>query len=144
MVVKDHAVYNRDSHLAFDIYEKGSLRVGIQGRQRGTIVDLGSGEDLEKRYGYRDTGGRPQGFASIHREAGELVILRALYTREFQPLREAALLAGKAEGAESTPVVPGHIYLARIVEGETEIVLAKLRVLAFEPGQFVTIRWERL
>jgi hypothetical protein len=144
MVMKDHAIYNRDSHLAFEIYDKDSLRVGIQGRQSGTIVDLGSADDLEARYSYGETVGKSQGFASIHRESGKLVILKDRRKGEFQPLKEAALLLGKAEGGASAPVVLGHIYLVRIADREAEIVTAKLRVLAFTPGQSVTILWERL
>jgi len=143
MTMKDHEIYNRDSHLAFEIYDKNNLRVGIQGLERGSIVDLGSGDELEARYGYRETVGKSQGFASIHREAGKLVIFQDRQKHTFQPLKEAALL-DKTEEMTSAPVLVGHIYLVRISQAETETVSAKLRVLAFTPGQSVTIRWERL
>jgi hypothetical protein len=143
MVVRDDVVYNRDTHLAFDIYEKDSLRVGVQGLQQGTIVDLGSAEELEARYGYEETVGKSQGFASIHREAGRLVVLKDYRARQFQALREERLLT-RESGSESAAVVVGHIYVVRVIERGAEIVCAKLRVLAFTPGQSVTIRWEGL
>jgi hypothetical protein len=144
MVVRDNVVYNRDSHLAFNIYTKDSIRVGIQGGQRGSIVDLGSADELQSRYGYGETVGKSQGFASIHREAGKFLVLKDYQTREFQPLVEGALLTRDVAGAEFAPVVVGHIYLIRIVEKEAEVVCAKARVLSFTQGQSVTIRWERL
>jgi hypothetical protein len=144
MTMRDHVIYNRDSHLAFEVYAKDNLSVGIQGLERGSIIDLGSADELEARYGYRETVGKSQGFASIHREAGKLVIFQDREKHRFQPLKEAALLLDKTEEMASAPVIVGHIYLIRISKGETEIVSSKLRVLAFTPGQSVTIRWERL
>lgn len=143
MVTQNHRLFNRDSHLAFHIYERNGLRAGIQGSQRGVIVDLGSGDDLQARYGYRETVGRSQGFASIHRDGGKLVISKD-DGRTFQPLKEEAQLSSAEGDLTSAPVVPGHIYVVRIAQDDTEVVTAKLRVLAYTPGQFVTIRWERL
>jgi hypothetical protein len=41
-VVQGNLLYNRDSQLSFDTYERDNFRVGIQGGEVGAIVDLGS------------------------------------------------------------------------------------------------------
>src|SRR5262245_11063799 len=67
-VVQSNLAYNRDSQLSFDTYERNSFRVGIQGGEVGSIVDLGSADELRSRYGYEETVGNVQGFTSIHFE----------------------------------------------------------------------------
>lgn len=84
LVTKDLAVYNRDSHVAFEIYGKDTLGVGIQGWQRGAILDLGSAQELEARYGYKETSAALRG-ASIHRTAGSLVIVARFFVSGARP-----------------------------------------------------------
>jgi hypothetical protein len=143
-VVQDSLLYNRDSQLSFDTYERNSFRVGIQGGEVGAIIDLGSADDLRIRYGYEETVGNVQGFTSIHLEAGSAVIVKDYRTKQFQPLREFEDLGLDLRGRDVAAVVVGHTYLVRITKGRKVNSFAKLKVLAFVPGQYVTIRWARL
>ena len=74
--VQDHRVVNRQSDIDFGNYHAGEFTVGIEGSVQGAIVDLGSVEELRERYGYTETVGGGQGFASIRREGESLVILK--------------------------------------------------------------------
>jgi len=148
-VVEGSLAYNRDSQLSFNTYERDSFRVGIQGGEVGAIVDLGSDDDLQTRYGYKETVGNVQGFTSIHLEAGSAVILKDYRTKQFQPLREYEELGRDVRGQDvrgsnSAAVVVGHTYLVRITQDRKVSSYVKLKVLAFVPGQYVTIRWARL
>ena len=142
-VVQGNLLYNRDSQLSFGTYEKDSFRVGIQGGEVGVIVDLGSADDLRSRYSYVETVGNVQGFTSIHLEDGRAVILKDYRTKQFQPLREFDELERDRRGGDVAAVVVGHTYLVRIRNGKVNSY-AKLKVLAFVPEQYVTIRWSRL
>jgi len=76
-VFQDGEPRNRCSHIEFDAYKMGSLSVGIEGGELGRIIDLGSDDDLSKQYGYQQTVGKGQGFASIEFRDGKLVIMKA-------------------------------------------------------------------
>jgi hypothetical protein len=143
-VIQGSLLFNRDSQLSFDTYTKDSFRVGIQGGEQGGIVDLGSADQLRSRYGYSETVGNVQGFTSIHLEDGRALILKDYRTKTFQPLREFDELGRDRVGGDTAPVVVGHTYLVRIKEDGKVKINAKLKVLAFVPGQYVTIRWSRL
>ena len=143
-VFQDHVAKNRDSHIAFNTYNKDSFRVGVQGSDRGVILDLGTDVELRSRYEFADTVGNSQGFASIHVEQGRALIGKDYRTGQFQPLKEFEDLARAREDMEVAPVVLGHIYLVRIHSLGKESMYAKLKVLAFVPGESVTIRWVRL
>ena len=142
--VQGSLAYNRDSQLSFDTYERDSFRVGIQGGEVGAIADLGSADDLRTRYGFEETVGNIQGFTSIHIEAGAAVILKDYRTKQFQPLREFEELRRDVRGNDAAAVVVGHTYLVRITRDRKVNSYVKLKVLAFVPGQYVTIRWARL
>lgn len=143
-VFQDHIVKNRDSHISFHVYAKDSFQVGIQGGDRGVIIDLGSDAALQSRYGYADTVGNGQGFASIHIEQGRILIGKDYETGEYQPLKEFDELSKARKDANVSHVVLGHIYLVRIDSPDKEPLYAKLKVVAFVPGESVTIRWLRL
>ena len=143
-VVQGSLLYNRDSQLSFDTYEKDSFRVGIQGGEDGAIVDLGTADELRSRYAYSETVGNVQGFTSIHMEGGVAVILKDYRTKQFQPLLEFEALGQERRGGDAAAVVVGHTYLVRITRSHKVNSYAKLKVLAFVPGQYVTIRWARL
>jgi hypothetical protein len=143
-VIQGSLLFNRDSQLSFDTYTKDSFRVGIQGGEQGGIVDLGSADELRSRYGYSETVGNVQGFTSIHLEDGRAMIVKDYRTKTFQPLREFDELGRDRVGGDTAPVVVGHTYLVRIKENGKVKLNAKLKVLAFVPGQYVTIRWSRL
>ena len=143
-VIQGSLLFNRDSQLSFDTYTKDSFRVGIQGGEQGGIVDLGSADELRSRYGYSETVGNVQGFTSIHLEDGRAMIVKDYRTKTFQVLREFDKLGRDRVGGDTAPVVVGHTYLVHIKENGKVKINAKLKVLAFVPGQYVTIRWSRL
>ena len=143
-VVQDHLTFNRDSQLSFDTYAKDCFRVGIQGGDIGAIVDLGDDDALKARYGYKETVGNVQGFTSIHIDGGIAVVVKDYNLRQFQPLREFAELDRKRPDADTARVIVGHMYLVRITRDDATKLYAKLKVLAYVPGQYVTSRWSRL
>ncbi len=140
-VLEKNRVFNRCSHVAFDIYEKDSLTAGIQGGERGYIVDLGNATDLKQEYGYEETVGNAQGYASLHITDNKVMILKSYKEQTYQTLSEGEALF--KDGAKaSTPVGLGHIYLVRIKRNRPEKeILVKVLVVAYRPGESVVLRW---
>lgn len=139
-----HYARNRNSDLDFGNYNADALTIGIETGRKGTILDLGSTEDLAKRFGYVEPTGGGQGYASIHYEGGRLLITRAV--EGFQPLPEGTqLVKGATEGA-TAPAALGHVYLVRLVDSRDPAFerIAKLIVVGHLPGESVTIRWDLL
>jgi hypothetical protein len=50
--ILDWTVYNRCSDIDFNNYYNGNFTVGIEGGRVGTIIDLDSRADLQKKYKY--------------------------------------------------------------------------------------------
>lgn len=129
MVIQKGTLYNRDSHLDFGWYEKGEFRVGIQGREKGFIADLGHANDLIP--------GRPA-----------TDILRLARWRKGSLLVEGASLPLGLDGeANHAPIKVGHCYFALIYRGKGHPDLdvpALFIVLEHEPGMRVKIRWSLL
>ena len=144
-VVQDGVVKNRQSDIDFGRYAPDQFSAGIEGGRLGAIVDLGSGLDLQRRYGNLETVGNPQGFTSVRLSQGKIVVGTNYKTGSVEPLKEAELLAAAKVRAQA-PVVPGHIYLIRIVDRQDAAFerIAKLLVLDHQPGSSVTFRWELL
>ena len=142
-VMKPNGVYNRDSDIIFGMYRTGYLSLGMQGRQEAHILNLGTSDELAERYGYDETGGGGQGFASIAFRDGEVTIFEIRH-ESYQPLREADTLINSFDSRENEirPEV-GHIYLARLADGD-EATFVKLYVVAMDPQSWIVLRWERL
>ncbi|CAF1076905.1 unnamed protein product [Adineta ricciae] len=147
-VILNWTVYNRRSDIDFNAHNKDNFTVGIEGRMVGTIIDLGSSEDLQRRYQYRETVGNGQGFASIHRQNTTLLIRKgAQYTENaFQPMMESDEFFQHEKSGATVTVKLGHIYVLRITDRFTPTfeLIVKMLVIAFEPNVSVTIRWEVL
>ncbi len=145
-VINGGAVFNRCSHIEFDNYKAGNLSVGIEGGELGRILDLGTAADLSKEYGYEETVGKGQGFASIVFQDGRVVILKDRRKGTRQELTEGARLFEPSRGMSSAEAKAGHIYLARITDSHKKDfqILVKLLVLTASPGESVTFRWELL
>lgn len=145
-VMHDGQVFNRCSHIDFDRYKAGSLNVGLEGADVGAIVDLGTPDDLNKEYGYGETVGKGQGFASIAMKDGKMIILKDRKSGMMQALTEASQLSTPSRGMASAEAKVGHIYLVRISNPRDENfqVLVKLLVLEVRLGESVTFRWELL
>lgn len=137
---------NRCSHIEFDVYKTASLSVGIEGGELGRIIDLGTDDELSKQYGYQQTLGKGQGFASIEFRAGKLVIMKERKAGTRQDLTQGASLFETGQVTASAEATAGHIYLVRITDQYDKDfqILVKLLVLTAKPGESVTFRWELL
>jgi hypothetical protein len=146
MIFQGNDVRNRCSDIDFNNYYAGNFTVGIEGGRIGAIVDLGSAEELKQKYGYEETVGNGQGFASLRLEDGKMVILRERRAQTAQELRESALLFQEGRSGATAPIKLGHIYLLRLTDRREKDfqVLVKLIVIAYTPNESVTIRWQIL
>ena len=138
---------NRCSELNFGSYEPDSFSVGVEGARQGVIIDLGTATDLKARYGYSETVGAGQGFASITARNKNALILKDNKTGQLQEMTESKKLFGTpANSFQSVPVQLGHVYLIRLTDSYDKSfeLIAKLLVVAYVPGQSVTVRWSLL
>ncbi len=146
-VFQDNLVWNRCSEINYNSYQAGGFSVGIEGRREGVIIDLGTRADLSKRYGYEETVGAGQGFASITKADGKIYILQNRREQNTQALSESSALFNKPDSSlNSVPVVLGHIYILRITDGIDQNFerIVKLIVIAHSPNESVTFRWQEL
>ncbi|HKO41958.1 MAG TPA: hypothetical protein VJU84_01605 [Pyrinomonadaceae bacterium] len=75
-IFQNYEVRNRCSDIDFNNYNAGNFTVGVEGARLGRIIDLGTALELKQRYGYEETVGNGQGFASLHIEDGRIVVLK--------------------------------------------------------------------
>ena len=168
--------YRRDDMgaITFGNYGKDDFAVGAVGFEYGCIVDLGTREELEQRYGYREPVGNGCGFASISRVDGHLMIwgrdprapddhkpIHDGGVLQLQPLLEdAELMKDPSHSYTTIPAHLGHIYLLRFVDRPTPApytpipgwkpepprpdLFVKPVVIGHEPGVSVTFRWLKL
>lgn len=135
--ITNQRVANVCSHLSFRTLPD-QLVTGIQGLEKGAIVDLGDPLEIAARYGFRESVGNGQGFVSIALKDGKLLIRKG--ERDLQPLHEHERLLTPKPNA-SVPVKIGHIYVVRIERPGETTLYAKLLVVAHALAQTVTIRW---
>lgn len=149
-VFQQGEVRNRCSDIDFGGYARGAFSVGVEGARKGVVLDLGTPDDLRKRYGFTETVGGGQGFASLHVAGSSVLVKGAGDSKLPQELREGRDLfsdaAEKAVGMATTPVKLGHIYLLRLTDGHDASyeLIVKLLVVAYTPDEVVTIRWQVL
>lgn len=137
-VFQDHMVKNRGMDIDFGHYVDGAFTVAIEGGRLGAIEDLGSTGDLQQRYGYSETIGRGQGFASIRLDGSRFVILQDYDTQETQPLQGVQHLLGVLDEYNvSAPVHLDHVYLMRLVDRHDTSFerIVKFKVIAHTPGE---------
>ena len=141
---QENETRNRASDVDFNTYNEDSLTIGIEGGRIGTIIDLGSASELQKRYGYAETVGGGQGFASLRAVNGKMVILKTYRPRLEQELAESAQFFAEPKSGANAPVKLGHVYLVRITDRSDKAFerLVKLLVIAYTPKESVTIRWQ--
>ena len=148
LAIEGYKVVNIDSELDFGGYHPNMLRAGVQGGQVGWLYDLGTSDELAQRYGYQETVGGGQGFASIHFQGSQLVILQDYSAQTFQPFTEGARFYHAAPPASSQPmaVQVGHIYLVLIRDpGDPSFErFVKLIVTAHTDDEQVTVAWEEI
>ena len=140
----DNKCWTSSNEIVFGDYFPDDFAIGYEGGSLGVIVDLGTRESLKEKYGYTETVGHFQGFASIHRKDGSFVILKDYEGQTTQALiGAAALFDGSAE--DHARVHMGHVYLVRINRGDANNeLLAKLIVVNHVPEVLATIRWQLL
>ena len=145
-VFQQNETRNRCSDLDFGNYGGGGFSVGVEGARRGRIIDLGDAAELESRYGFRESVGRAQGFASLHAKGGRVFVLKSSRPQAFQELEESDELFAEGRAGASAPVKVGHIYLIRITDRSDKGFqrLTKVKVISYVPGESVTIRWQPL
>lgn len=145
-VFQDHQVKNHQSDLDFGHYHANEFSVGIEGGRIGAIVDLGTPEALQQAYGYGESVGGGQGFASIRMEKGQLVILADFNKQTTQPLRNTSGLFGTLQSGAHAPIYDNHVYVVRIRDSHDPQFerLAKFLVVRYEPGVSVTLRWQAI
>lgn len=145
-VFQEQEVRNRCSDLNFHSYAAEQFSVGIEGGREGVIVDLGSHDDLRKAYGYEETVGGGQGFASLRFQDGKVLVLKDRRARTVQDLKETGLLLAQPRKSANAPIKLGHIYLVRITDRHDRNYqsMVKLMVIAYRPEESVTLRWEML
>jgi hypothetical protein len=143
-ILQSNEIRNRCSDLDFGAYNADSFSVGVEGARLGTIVDLGSEEELKQRYNYTETVGGGQGFASLQKAGATIRILKDRRAQTTQELTESELLFREGRSTASAPVKLGHLYLLRLTDGRDKAFerIVKLKVVAYSPGEFVTIRWQ--
>jgi hypothetical protein len=146
LVFQKHELKNRCSDINYNSYYAEHFAVGIEGGRIATIVDLGTVADLKKEYGYEETVGAGQGFASVHFEEGKLVILKDRRAQTMQEVKESAQLFAEPSAGAKAPVKVGHLYLARITDRHDASFqrVVKLLVISHVAGESVTFRWELL
>jgi hypothetical protein len=146
MVFQNNDVRNRCSDIDFNNYNVGNFTVGIEGGRIGAIVDLGTAEELKQRYGYEETVGNGQGFASLRLEEDKLVILKDRKAQTVQELRESVFVFQERASGATTAIKPGHIYVVRLTDRHEKDFqrVVKLIVIAYTPNESVTIRWQTL
>lgn len=137
---------NRCSDLNFGSYLADGFSVGVEGSRLGAILDLGNADELKGRYGYKETVGKGQGYASIALKNGKVMIAKDLQAKTLQEMTESGSLFVQGKGVSSAPVKVGHIYILRITDRTEEDyeMIAKLIVVGHNPNESVTLRWQLL
>jgi len=146
-VFQDFMVKNHGSDIDFGHYSANEFTVGIEGGRQGAIVDIGSSVSLQEQYGYSETVGRGQGFASIRLHDGQFVILKDYQLQTTQALQGVDTLLGEPGDANaSVPVHTDHVYLMRLTDRHEPTFerIVKFQVIAYTPGESATIRWHRI
>ena len=143
-VFQQGQVRNRCSDLNFNSYLSNGFSVGIEGGREGLIVDLGTADDLKAKYGYLETVGGGQGFASISIADRTPMILKDYRSGTLQELQEARALFSVPTNSASVPVKLNHVYLLRITDrfDKDFELFSKVVVLSFITNESVTLRWQ--
>ena len=137
LIVENHSVYNRCSHLDFGYYERNGFRLGVQGNDVGAIVDLGAADQVSSTY-------NTDAYYSIRKDpAADRLLIGRDGEQSLVPLVEAASLATVDHDVPAA-ATPGHVYVGRVVSANDPDLWVKFLVVELPPDMSATIRWERL
>jgi len=116
--IENNVVTNVNSDMDYSNYDSGYLTVGIEGGRLGRIVDLGSQSALSAEYGYSETVGQGQGYASIQfaSNTSEQLIIATSTQFVMQNLTETSDLYSTPTSSYSSYPYVDHIYLIRITD----------------------------
>lgn len=149
LVFQENEVRNRCSDINFNGYrqkdEADIFKIAVEGGRQGVISDLGTSDELRKKYAYEETVGNGQGFASLQVKDGKVYILKDRRARTTQELSEPTFLFQQPSSeTETVSVKLGHIYLMRLTDRNEKNFerIVKLLVIAHIPNESVTIRWQ--
>ena len=119
-ILEHHRDLANGAEIDFGEYHAGNLTVADSNGMTGAIVDLGTAETHKKQDEDSDA--------------------------DYQELKEGSQLFGDLKPLATAPIILGHIYVLRVIgtTGRPVDFVAKLKVVAFQPDQAVTIRWEIL
>lgn len=127
-IVKDGVVYNRESHLDYGRGLK-KLTVGVQGGEKGVILELGSEAEVATRL----LAVAPcTGFDRL-----------AVVDGAFNDPNAKTLFELAPGSADNVTALVGHVYVLRIVRKDERDIVAKLLVTAVEEKS-VTFSWVNL
>lgn len=145
-VFQQYEVRNRCSDINFHSYNADGLTVGVEGARQGVIIDLGSADELQKKYGYEETVGKGQGYASLRVSEGKVLIALDRKARSTQELKDTDVLQKLSATTQTAPVKVGHTYLMRLTDQHEKSfeVMVKLLVISHTPNEAVTFRWQIL
>lgn len=147
MQIANNQFGNRCSDLSYSLAGNGVFVAGIEVNRVAAIVDLGTSNDLRERYGFEDADNGGVGFASLRLEGNKISVLQEDNTRPvWQPLKEGPQLFSDLKASANAPIKLGHIYLVRIADTKDKAFqhIVKLMVIAYRPGESVTLRWDLL
>lgn len=147
-VLEGNGIFNHDSHLRF-AHDASWFEVGVQAGQDGALLDLGTASHMSSAYGYEETIGAGEGFASLRWQDQQLWISGPTGNRAaVQPVlgQERLFETDPAAGTERAWIQLGHTYVARIwSRNDPDFVLVtKFKVIEHHPGMATTVRWEVL
>ncbi len=147
-VLQENEVRNRCSDISFNSYINNSFSVGIEGARKGRIINLGTADELQQRYKYKETIGKGQGFASIQFQNGKVYILKERNRRQPNKLQELSeaneLFKNDGKSNDNISAKLGEIYLLRLKDGYEKGFekIVKFIVTDYQPDKLVTIRWQ--
>lgn len=127
--VHDGEVQNRGSHIDFDFYFDNALSVGLQGGEMGRIIDLGPDVLVAQQLGVD----------------GEAFDALQLVDGRFHQKDADELFYERPDDMGTLPVKPGHLYVLRIVDLDSDLdLVVKVLVVDFTENKNVQLKWERL
>lgn len=147
LMIRNNQVKNRCADLHFNPAAGGFQVNRIEINRVGSIIDIGTADDLRSRYGQDEKLG--VGFASLRFHGEKIAVFVANEDRpqeKVEFLKEASALFSDAGAPNAAPVALGHIYVLRIADTTDSRFqrVVKLMVIAHTPGESVTVRWETL
>lgn len=126
---------------------EGGLQAGLSEDRPAQILDMGTLQQLAQVYGYETPDGYSQFWASMRLDGDELEVAEVEIEDRYQEVTEyRSLLKLRPRVLDRTEVRAGHVYMIRITDRRDRRyeLIAKLLILAHDPGERVTFRWSVL